>query len=128
MDEVYAALERCGTFVAAGTSGVVYPAAGFVAAARGARTIEVNLGAVGRELGLRRAAARARGGTGALASAGAAEVSGTSAALALTTRLLALNTINPPGEEAAAIAVVGAWLEDAGSRSDWSTWLRAGPT
>jgi NAD-dependent deacetylase len=42
-DEVYAALERCGTFVAAGTSGVVYPAAGFVAAARGARTIEVNL-------------------------------------------------------------------------------------
>jgi succinyl-diaminopimelate desuccinylase len=41
-------------------------------------------------------------------------VSGTSAALALTTRLLALNTINPPGEEAAAIAVVGAWLEEAG--------------
>ena len=46
MDEVYAALERCGTFVAIGTSGVVYPAAGFVEAARAggaARTIEVNL-------------------------------------------------------------------------------------
>lgn len=43
MDEVYAALERCATFVAVGTSGVVYPAAGFVEAARGARTIELNL-------------------------------------------------------------------------------------
>ena len=46
MDEAYAALERCGTFVAIGTSGVVYPAAGFVEAARAggaARTIEVNL-------------------------------------------------------------------------------------
>ncbi|MFL5332804.1 MAG: NAD-dependent deacylase [Geminicoccaceae bacterium] len=42
LDEVYGALERCGTFVAIGTSGVVYPAAGFVAAARGARTIEIN--------------------------------------------------------------------------------------
>ena len=43
MDEVYAALERCAIFVAVGTSGVVYPAAGFVEAARGARTIELNL-------------------------------------------------------------------------------------
>lgn len=43
MDEVYAALERCATFVAVGTSGVVYPAAGFVEAACGARTIELNL-------------------------------------------------------------------------------------
>lgn len=46
MDEVYAALERCGTFVSVGTSGLVYPAAGFVAAARAAgaaRTIEINL-------------------------------------------------------------------------------------
>ncbi len=46
MDEVYAALERCGIFVAIGTSGLVYPAAGFVEAARAAgaaRTIELNL-------------------------------------------------------------------------------------
>ncbi len=46
MDEVYAALERCAVFVAIGTSGLVYPAAGFVEAARAAgavRTIELNL-------------------------------------------------------------------------------------
>ena len=46
MDEVYAALERCRIFVAIGTSGQVYPAAGFVEAARAAgaeRTIELNL-------------------------------------------------------------------------------------
>jgi NAD-dependent deacetylase len=46
MDEVYAALERCAVFVAIGTSGLVYPAAGFVEAARAAgaaRTIEINL-------------------------------------------------------------------------------------
>ena len=46
MDEVYAALERCDVFVAIGTSGLVYPAAGFVEAARAAgasRTIEINL-------------------------------------------------------------------------------------
>jgi len=46
MDEVYTALERCAIFVAIGTSGLVYPAAGFVeaAAAAGAlRTIELNL-------------------------------------------------------------------------------------
>ena len=46
MDEVYAALERCSVFVAIGTSGLVYPAAGFVAAARAAgarRTVEINL-------------------------------------------------------------------------------------
>lgn len=43
MDEVYAALERCAIFVAVGTSGVVYPAAGFVEATHGARTIELNL-------------------------------------------------------------------------------------
>ncbi len=30
MDEIHAALERCGLFVAIGTSGEVYPAAGFV--------------------------------------------------------------------------------------------------
>jgi NAD-dependent deacetylase len=43
---VYAALERCAVFVAIGTSGLVYPAAGFVEAARAAgaaRTIEINL-------------------------------------------------------------------------------------
>ena len=45
MDEILAALHCCGTFIAVGTSGHVYPAAGFVAAATaaGARTIEVNL-------------------------------------------------------------------------------------
>ncbi len=45
MDEVHAALERCAIFIAIGTSGVVYPAAGFVETARAggaARTIEVN--------------------------------------------------------------------------------------
>lgn len=46
MDEVYGALARCALFVAIGTSGLVYPAAGFVEAARSAgaaRTIELNL-------------------------------------------------------------------------------------
>ena len=38
-------------------------------------------------------------------------------ALALTRHLLALNTINPPGEEAAAIHLVGAVLEEAGFRT-----------
>ena len=45
MDEVWDALGRCGLFVAVGTSGQVYPAAGFVEEARaaGARTVELNL-------------------------------------------------------------------------------------
>lgn len=44
MDRIYQALERCDLFVAIGTSGHVYPAAGFVAAAApGARTVELNL-------------------------------------------------------------------------------------
>ena len=45
MEEIYAALEQCDLFVAIGTSGHVYPAAGFVemAAGSGARTLEVNL-------------------------------------------------------------------------------------
>ncbi|MBL8698691.1 MAG: NAD-dependent protein deacylase [Alphaproteobacteria bacterium] len=45
MVEIYAALKRCGLFVSIGTSGNVYPAAGFVAEARaaGARTVELNL-------------------------------------------------------------------------------------
>jgi NAD-dependent deacetylase len=45
MDAITAALESADTFVAIGTSGQVYPAAGFVqiAAHAGARTIEVNL-------------------------------------------------------------------------------------
>jgi NAD-dependent deacetylase len=45
MDEIYAALAECGLFVSIGTSGNVYPAAGFVAEARGAgaRTVELNL-------------------------------------------------------------------------------------
>lgn len=45
MEEIYAALVRADRFVAIGTSGSVYPAAGFVAEARalGLRTCELNL-------------------------------------------------------------------------------------
>ena len=45
MDEIDSALGSCGLFIAIGTSGHVYPAAGFVSAARsaGAITIEMNL-------------------------------------------------------------------------------------
>jgi len=44
MDRIYAALARCSVFLSAGTSGVVYPAAGFTAEARarGAWCVEVN--------------------------------------------------------------------------------------
>ena len=42
---IEAALEQCDLFVSIGTSGAVYPAAGFVQSARmaGARTVEINL-------------------------------------------------------------------------------------
>jgi NAD-dependent deacetylase len=45
MDRILAALERADLFVSIGTSGAVYPAAGFVqaAGAYGARTLELNL-------------------------------------------------------------------------------------
>ncbi len=47
LDEVYAALDKCGLFMAVGTSGEVYPAAGFVLHVRRrraqARTVELNL-------------------------------------------------------------------------------------
>jgi NAD-dependent deacetylase len=46
MDRIYEALGCCGLFISIGTSGNVYPAAGFVAEARrfaGARTVELNL-------------------------------------------------------------------------------------
>ncbi len=45
MDLIEEQLARCDLFVAVGTSGVVYPAAGFVqmAGALGARTLEINL-------------------------------------------------------------------------------------
>ncbi|MBX2804754.1 MAG: NAD-dependent deacylase [Hyphomicrobiales bacterium] len=45
MDEIYEAFTRCNLFISIGTSGTVYPAAGFCAAARqvGARTVELNL-------------------------------------------------------------------------------------
>ena len=45
MDEIYRALAQAFLFVAIGTSGNVYPAAGFVSEARGAgaRTLELNL-------------------------------------------------------------------------------------
>ncbi|MFN4114161.1 MAG: NAD-dependent deacylase [Sphingomonadaceae bacterium] len=45
MDRIYAALRRADLFVSIGTSGAVYPAAGFVRDARelGAQTLELNL-------------------------------------------------------------------------------------
>jgi len=44
MEEIEAALDGCDLFVSIGTSGQVYPAAGFVEAVRGrARTLELNL-------------------------------------------------------------------------------------
>ena len=45
LDRIFAALERADLFVSIGTSGAVYPAAGFVeaASAYGARTLELNL-------------------------------------------------------------------------------------
>ena len=45
MDEIFAALRRADLFVSIGTSGAVYPAAGFVRSARdtGAATLELNL-------------------------------------------------------------------------------------
>lgn len=44
MERIGAALDACDLFVSIGTSGSVYPAAGFVAEVRGrARTIELNL-------------------------------------------------------------------------------------
>ncbi len=45
MDAIYEALSRCAQFISIGTSGNVYPAAGFVAeaSAAGARTLELNL-------------------------------------------------------------------------------------
>ena len=45
MEHIYAALARADVFVSIGTSGAVYPAAGFVqqAASHGARTLELNL-------------------------------------------------------------------------------------
>lgn len=45
MERIYAALSNCDLFVSIGTSGAVYPAAGFVQEARGhgAETLELNL-------------------------------------------------------------------------------------
>jgi NAD-dependent deacetylase len=44
MERIAAALARCGLFIAIGTSGAVYPAAGFVAEVRDrAHTVELNL-------------------------------------------------------------------------------------
>jgi NAD-dependent deacetylase len=44
LDEIGRALSRCAVFLSVGTSGVVYPAAGFVDLARraGARCLEIN--------------------------------------------------------------------------------------
>ncbi|HYR66869.1 MAG TPA: NAD-dependent deacylase [Reyranella sp.] len=52
MEEIHAALERCGLFLAIGTSGEVYPAAGFVLQARRhahAHTVELNLEPTGSQ-------------------------------------------------------------------------------
>jgi len=52
MDEIYAAIDRCGLFLAIGTSGEVYPAAGFVLQARRrarAHTVELNLEPTGNQ-------------------------------------------------------------------------------
>jgi len=45
MDEIYEAISRCDLFISVGTSGNVYPAAGFVQVANqsGAHTVELNL-------------------------------------------------------------------------------------
>ena len=45
MERIYGALAECGLFLSIGTSGNVYPAAGFVQEARanGAHTVEINL-------------------------------------------------------------------------------------
>ena len=45
MDDIYDALTRCDLFISIGTSGSVYPAAGFVFEAQRAkaRTVELNL-------------------------------------------------------------------------------------
>ena len=45
MDEIYRSLQQCDLFIAIGTSGNVYPAAGFfeLAEAAGAHTVELNL-------------------------------------------------------------------------------------
>ena len=45
MERIDEALQRCDLFVSIGTSGAVYPAAGFVQTARycGAHTLEMNL-------------------------------------------------------------------------------------
>ncbi len=53
LDEIYETLERCGLFLAIGTSGEVYPAAGFVLHVRRyrprAHTVEINLEPTGNE-------------------------------------------------------------------------------
>jgi NAD-dependent deacetylase len=46
MERIYVALYKCGLFISIGTSGNVYPAAGFVQIASeeaGAETVEINL-------------------------------------------------------------------------------------
>lgn len=49
LERIFEALSRCDLFIAIGTSGNVYPAAGFYQTARlaGARTVEINLEATG---------------------------------------------------------------------------------
>lgn len=56
MDEIYMALAMADVFIAIGTSGHVYPAAGFVHEARlhGAHTVELNLEPSGLAASLKR--------------------------------------------------------------------------
>ena len=67
MDRIFAALDQADLFVSIGTSGAVYPAAGFVqfAAGAGARTLELNLPPSEVHRALRRGPARARRRAGA---------------------------------------------------------------
>ena len=57
MERIYEALAACDLFISIGTSGTVYPAAGFVMEARaaGAHTVELNLEASDGAIVLRRA-------------------------------------------------------------------------
>ena len=130
MDEVHAALERCAIFIAIGTSGVVYPAAGFVEAARAARCgtdDRGQSGAHGGEFGLCRAAVRARRGSGADTGGGAADMSEHDEAFGADPPTPAHEHRQPArkrgcGDRAARLAARSGRV----SPLAWSSWRRAG--
>ena len=76
MDAIERALARADLFVSIGTSGAVYPAAGFVQTARyhGAQTLEMNLDPSEGSGWFAREPARAGGGAGAGVGGGGAEL------------------------------------------------------